>query len=660
MSIPSGFVNELLARVSLARVAGQHLNWDSRKSNPSRGDYWACCPFHEEKTPSFHLDDRKGFYYCFGCQEKGNAISFVRKIRNLGYRETIEVLAQFAGMTVPAFDIREAEAEKQRISLYEVCEKAADYFRKNLASQAGFAAREYLLQRGVAKEAQKQFEIGFASNERYQLTNHLQAQGISLNLLSDAGLTIVPDDGGAPFDRFRNRIIFPIRDLRDRMTAFGGRSLDPSARAKYLNSPETDIFSKGTCLYNHKAAQDALSAGQPLVIAEGYMDVIALSDAGISASVAPLGTSITEHQIRHLWRMADFPVLALDGDMAGFRAATKTMQLALPLLEPGKSLRFCFLPENKDPDDFLKEFGRSAMLALIEKSMRLDEFLWQNTLNKRSLDSPENRASFEAELLSCIATIRDISVRRQYNQQFRNRLFEFGRSRSSSRNGTKHRKTGGGPTRELRSTVLAAGRCGDGVDVYVRESTILGICLCVPDVIDRVRSRLEQIELTNGKLRQILDSILLIGLDEPIELSSFCEMAAKECGEHTINQLTSSKHLFLLRKNSDGSRTDIAGSELIKRAELMLTEELNKLDASRAAIQEMEEAARDAKEGAEIVSLSRFAETVAQRERARSGADHLLDHAWDSIPAENGVAMDKGAVNELDQLFRETQQANHR
>ena len=340
MSLPPGFLDELRSRVSISRVAERKVVWDKRKSNQAKGDMWAPCPLHQEKTASFHVDDRKGFYYCFGCHAKGDAIGFVQETENVGFIEAVEILAREAGMQIPARDPQAARQADRASRLAQATEAALGHFRLQLKTGAASEARAYLGRRGLDAATLDRFEIGFAPAARQATLQALTAKGIPEEDVIEAGIATRPDDGGAPYDAFRNRIVFPIRDTRGRCIGFGGRAMDPNARAKYLNTRETPLFDKGRALYNHAPARDAAGKGQPLIVAEGYMDVIALVRAGFEAAVAPLGTAITEEQLRLLWRVADEPIVALDGDAAGLRAAMRLVDLALPMLEAGKSLRF--------------------------------------------------------------------------------------------------------------------------------------------------------------------------------------------------------------------------------------------------------------------------------------------------------------------------------
>jgi DNA primase len=411
MSLPPGFLDELRNRLTLSDVVGRKVLWDRRKSNAAKGDFWAPCPFHQEKTPSFHVDDRKGFYYCFGCQAKGDAITFVKDIENVSFIEAVEKLARDAGIAMPehGHDPQAAERKDRLTRLAEVMEQAAQIFGLAFRSAAGQAAREYAAQRGLTAATLKRFEIGFAPDARHHLTQIFQKKGL-LDEAIAVGLLIKPEDGGAPYDRFRGRLMFPIRDPRGRCIAFGGRALDPNAQAKYLNSPETELFQKGRILYNHGPGREAAgkavdNAGGKtsgtaagLIVAEGYMDVVALVAAGFDQAVAPLGTAVTEDQLTLMWRMADEPVIALDGDEAGQRAAERLIDLALPKLLPGKSLRFCILPEGRDPDDLIRDEGPAAMRRALEAARPLVEMLWLRETGIEPLDTPERRAALDQRL----------------------------------------------------------------------------------------------------------------------------------------------------------------------------------------------------------------------------------------------------------------------
>ncbi|MBX2855364.1 MAG: DNA primase [Rhodobacteraceae bacterium] len=436
MAFPPAFLDELKTRSPLSDIVGRKVTWDARKSNPSKGDYWACCPFHGEKSPSFHILDREGFYYCFGCHEKGSVFDFVMKTENMSFPETVKMLASLAGMPVPEDDPRAAEREEKRRGLAEAMEAAVRRYRTQLGGARAEEARVYLAKRGLTPETIDRFEIGFAPNVRDGLTQELMEAGFSAATLIEAGLAAAPDPNRretTPYDRFRDRIMFPIRDPRGRCIGFGGRAMSTGKYAKYLNSPETPLFHKGRTLYNHGPARGAVGSGAPLIVAEGYMDVIALVQAGFEAAVAPLGTALTEDQLAHLWRMADEPVIALDGDSSGLNAAYRAAELALPSLGPGKTLRFALMPADLDPDDVLAKHGRGAMAQLIDGAIPLIELLWRRESASARLDAPERIAAFEEALRALAVRVGHEGVRKNYQFEFNRRRFELLRERNSSR-----------------------------------------------------------------------------------------------------------------------------------------------------------------------------------------------------------------------------------
>jgi len=481
MALPDGFLDELRNRISIAQVAGRKVVWDSRKSNPAKGDYWAPCPFHQEKTASFHVDDKKGFYYCFGCHQKGDALTFVRETENMGFMDAVELLAGEAGMQMPAQDPAAAARAARGKTLAEVMELAVQFTRLQLAASAGQAARDYLDTRGLSEATRKRFEIGFAPDSRTAMTQALAGKGVPIEDIVAAGLAIQPDDGSAPYNRFRGRIMFPIRDARNRPIAFGGRAMDPGARAKYLNSPETSLFDKGRALYNIGPAREASGKTGKLVVCEGYMDVIALAQAGIDHAVAPLGTAVTEDQLQMMWRVCPEPVIALDGDTAGLRAAHRVIDVALPLLEAGKALRFCLIPEGLDPDDLIRAEGASAMQALLDDALPMVALLWQRETEGHVFDSPERRAALDARLRGAIGQLRDPSLQGHYRdalKTYRQDLFRPANSGKPKGNtfrpgGTRRPAAPAGPTPGARQSLLAQQATASTSAARIRESAIL-------------------------------------------------------------------------------------------------------------------------------------------------------------------------------------------
>ncbi len=535
MSLPPNFLDELRNRVSLSQVVGRKVLWDQRKSNQGKGDMWAPCPFHQEKSASFHVDDRKGFYYCFGCHAKGDAISFVRETENVDFMEAVRILAAEAGMQMPARDAAAAKKAEKRDALSDITEAAVKFYRMQLGSAAAHAARAYLDKRGMAPETRERFEIGYAP-EGNALLAHLAQKGIAAEKVIEAGLAAKPDDGRAPYDRFRGRIMFPIRDPRGRCISFGGRAMDPNARAKYLNGPESPLFDKGRSLFNQGHAREAAGKGQPLIVAEGYMDVIALSEAGFQAVVAPLGTAVTETQLQMLWRIAPEPIIALDGDKAGIRAALRVIDLALPLLEAGQALRFAILPEGLDPDDLIKAKGAQAMQEVLDGAVPMVKLLWQRETEGKVFDSPERRAALDKALRAKIKAIRDLSIRRHYGdavQALREELFGT-RRQADARGGYQGgfqqrgewRGQGGGtwkprgkgkwppapvPAPTTKASVLAAG-AGPHTTERLREAVILATLICTPELIEEFEAQLERMDCPDAAMSAIRDGLLRIDL----------------------------------------------------------------------------------------------------------------------------------------------------
>lgn len=581
MSLPPGFLDELRNRLSLAQVVGRKVMWDQRKSNAGKGDFWAPCPFHQEKSASFHVDDRKGYYYCFGCHAKGDAISFVRETENVSFPEAIEILAREAGMPIPERDPRAQEKADRRSELIAVMEQAVQWYRLQLKTTAAAEARDYLARRGLSPAAQERWEIGFAPPGWEGLREALGAKGISNDLMLEAGLLKPSDKGKAPYDTFRNRIMFPIRDARGKAIAFGGRAMDPSDNAKYLNSPETVLFDKGRSLYNHGPAREAAGKGHPLIVAEGYMDVIALSEAGFPAVVAPLGTAITEDQLRLLWRTAPEPIIALDGDTAGLRAAMRAIDVALPLLEAGQSLRFALMPEGQDPDDLIRAQGAGAMRKVIDAAIPMVALLWRRETEDKVFDSPERRAALDKALREKLKLIKDPSIRTHYGEaikEMRAELFGARRPRSAGPSRGPWQK---GPQvlSTTKSSVLVS---AEGFEDHLREAVILAAILSTPSVLADFEGELERMETAEPTHRQLRDAILRHAHDAGGDLR---EAVSADIGGEVLEKLFAQSHVAI----SPAVRR--AGDAEVAR--LCLAEELAKLNARRSLPREIAEATED-------------------------------------------------------------------
>ena len=586
MNFSTAFLDELRSRASIVRVAGRKVVWDLKKSNQGKGDMWAPCPFHQEKTASFHVDDQKGYYYCFGCHAKGDSIGFIKETENLTFVEAVESLAQECGMELPRPDPQYKKKNDKRLELINVMELATEIYKQQLRSDKGAEARKYLSSRGTSDDSCSKFEIGFTLESSKSLFKKLKERGISSELIIQAGLSVQPDNGGEPFDRFRDRIIFPIRNIRGQCIAFGGRAMSQNAKAKYLNSPETELFNKSNTLYNFKAAREAMKRDTPLLVVEGYMDVIALDAHGFSTAVAPLGTAVTNAQLSLLWQISAEPIVALDGDSAGDRAADRLIDLALPNLEANKSLRFCILPEGQDPDDVLKISGVSRMKELIENSIPLINLLWKRETEGKVFDSPERRVALDKSLRDIIRLIKDKDLRTHYGKEFaalRSKLFYNTDNTASykftNKNYSQNNNTGLSFSNTKRSMIVAS----DDMEIRLRESLLLAVVIRYPRFISEFLNDLEALELKLLDNQNILTAILLsfpLSEDQNLEL-----MLSEKLGANKISNLFDLKYLKIapaLQSNSS--------DEKIRQT---IIAELTKIKARQGVEREVQEALED-------------------------------------------------------------------
>lgn len=641
MSLPPGFLDELRNRVTLSSVVGRKVTWDMRKSNQAKGDFWAPCPFHQEKSASFHVDDRKGFYYCFGCHAKGDALGFLKESENLSFMEAVEMLAREAGMQMPARDPQAAQKADRRTQLSEVMEEVVKFYRLQYRAGAGQMARDYVGQkRRLSDQAQDRWEIGWAPDSRNALLNTLKGKGVPPDLMVATGMIAKGEDGSL-YDRFRARVIFPIRDARGRAISLGGRSLDPNARAKYLNGPETELFDKGRNLFNHAPAREAAGKGRPLIVGEGYMDVIAMVEAGFSAAVAPLGTAITEDQLRLMWRISPEPIITLDGDTAGQRAALRVIDLALPLLEAGQGLRFAVLPQGLDPDDLLKQKGGPALQEVLDQALPMVALLWQRETEGQVFDSPERKAALDKRLRAALAKIQDPSIRSHYGEDIKDmrwQLFRQGRrparkpdspfgAPSGPRQGRSPKPFQAvEPLATTRASLLASG--DDEADMVQLRVSVVLVTLCLyPQLIDRHEAQIER---------------MVLGADHHVHLRQVVLTHAHDADPDTCATR-------LARAAGPALETLLAHPQIVIQphvrrlgdldcAEKCVAMELAKLAAHWGAELELREASEDI-EGLVDEGLTW---RVSQAARARRDAEKGPEAARaDGVKAANGVELDR-------------------
>lgn len=638
MSLPPGFLDELRSRTSLTQVVGRKVVWDNRKSNQAKGDMWAPCPFHHEKTASFHVDDRKGYYYCFGCHAKGDAISFVKDTENVGFMEAVEILAGEVGMPMPERDPKAQEKADRRTLLADVMEQAVQFFGLQLKTGAGAAARDYLARRGLDAQAVSRWELGFAPDGWQGLWDHLQGKGVEAELILAAGLAKPSTKpGGRPYDTFRNRIMYPIRDPRGRCIAFGGRAMDPNDNAKYLNSPETELFDKSRTLFNHAPAREAAGKGQPLIVAEGYMDVIALVQAGFGASVAGLGTAVTEHHLALLWRICDEPIIALDGDTAGLRAAMRLIDLALPLLEAGKSLRFAIMPEGKDPDDLIRDKGPDAVQAVLDQAIPMVQLLWRRETEGKVFDSPERKAALDKALREKIKLIRDPSIRTHYGQEIKDLRWQLFRPQRQSgpRRAWSPRGAPSAPTAGAKSSMLAAGGMAE---IRLREAVILATVLGTPDMQREFLHELEGMACLDPDHTRIRDAMVQHDCDAPQTLRDSVEQAI---GGAALENLHALRHVAICPSVRKPGDTELA--------RLTLAEEFAKLEAGRGLSEEIEDAEEDLSHYADEALTWRLREAAETRNRAMRSSGQGEKAEYDV--GANGARIDRDERNAFNDLL---------
>lgn len=507
MSFAPAFLDEIRARVPLAELIGRRTRLVKRGR-----EYSGLCPFHNEKSPSFTVNEDKGFFHCFGCGVHGDVIGFVMQSQNLGFLEAVEALAGQAGLEVPKATPQERERAVRQKTLGEVTEAACVFFQGQLQARAGAAARAYLERRGLDAAAIERFRLGYAPSGNGMLKQHLLGE-FPEALLLEAGLIGRKEDRDQSFDYFRDRVMFPILDRAGRVIAFGGRVMG-EAKPKYLNSPDTPLFHKGHVLYGLSWARAGMAKGADLVVTEGYMDVIAMHRAGFEGAVAPLGTALTEDQLAELWRLSAEPILCFDGDAAGQRAAARAQERALPLLKPGKSLRFAALPSGEDPDSLIGKFGAATLHGILGRAKPLAEMLWAAELAQRPVDTPERKADLRARLRARSSLIQDAGLAAEYQSFFKNCVYERLRPVWDKQGGGRS-KTGGraGPILSPQSDTVH--EVDHAALLRRREEVLVSLILHSPDLLDDIIEDFAEITFTANDLDKIRREIINVHASDP-------------------------------------------------------------------------------------------------------------------------------------------------
>lgn len=642
MRFESSFLDDLCDRVPISDVVGRRVAWDKRKTNVSRGDYWGCCPFHGEKTPSFHCEDQKGRYHCFGCGVTGNHFRFLMELEGLSFHEAVQQIADAAGVSMPAHDPQAAQREKERASLSDVMEMATAFYQEKLQSAEGAKARAYLRDRGLSGSTIATFRLGYAPDGNNALKQYLASKGVDKQQIEDCGLVVHGPTIAVSYDRFRDRIMFPILSAREKVIAFGGRAMSSDIPAKYLNSNETELFHKGRILYNfaraRRAAQGADGAGS-VVAVEGYMDVIALHQAGIQHAVAPLGTALTENQLDLLWRISPEPVLCFDGDEAGTRAANRAVDLALTGLQPGRSVRFAVLPDGQDPDDLVRAGGRAPLDAVLHSARPLADMVWMRETSAGVFDTPERRAALENNFKRITATISDENVRRHYVQDIRDRLSAFfensGSGSSGRRNGAPRgddkwqgfRNNGGragagragkAAKRHIISDKLARSTMVRGASALpaLRETFLVFTLINHPELLTSEFDEVGNIEFDNKQLTILLEQLLAMCSDGlSLEREAVLQRLYDQGHEQFIGQLSQQ-----IRYAREWTSTPQAALEDAYEA---FVQALALYKRSRALRQQKNELERDIGEATETGDLDAIPKLIQSLQSVQHEFDRL-------------------------------------
>lgn len=612
MKFPDSFLDEIRARLPVSSVVSRRVPLKRRGR-----EFVGLSPFNQEKTPSFTVNDQKGFYHCFSSSKHGDIFGFVMETEGLSFPEAVEKLAGEAGIPMPKPDPHYERAAKERLGLVEALEAAAAFFEAEFKAGGGREARAYTERRGLSAETIREFRIGFAPSSKDVLKANLIKRGFTEAQLLDAGLLVKPDDGRPPYDRFRHRLTIPIADARGRVIAFGARALDAATEPKYLNSPETRLFDKGSTIFNFARAREHAFERSELIVVEGYMDVIALHQAGFRHTVATLGTAFTERQMEQLWLLAPEPIICFDGDHAGEAAAARAIDRMLPMLREGHSFRFAFLPEGADPDDLVRNEGPAALARCLAAAQALIDVLWRRECTAQSLDTPERRAALEERLERLLATIANARVREHYRRDVKNRLWALWRE--SGRSGGAPATTG--QRQGARSGAQSGAKPG-AMPLPSAHGFAITIILALahhPWLLDHFAEEVAGLEIGQKQLAALLTLITRAIFAEPgITPAALAELMSKSTEGRAFDMLT---------RGSAFKRVAFLQPETpVVEVEEQFAELLFRWTTLKSLNQEVQDVALDLSEISET-DYEQF--TLLQQQVANAGLRHAADDAGD-------------------------------
>ena len=590
------FIDKLREKLSIVDIIGKKVNWDYKKTNVRSGTYWACCPFHNEKTASFKVDANKGLYYCFGCHEKGDTITFVMKNENLDFLKSIEKLAGEVGLTLPTTFGKSSQIIRSKSfnSILDVNKLASLYFTDCLKNTPSNSATLFLKNRISSSEMSDIFKLGYAPNKNKGLFNFLSNKGYEKDLIIKSGLCN-KNDKGEFYDRFRDRIIFPIHNSSYEIVGFGGRALSSSANAKYLNSPETEVFQKGKLLFNENNCKKNLN-GNDVIIVEGYMDVIALNKVGIKNCVAPLGTAVTLDQVNRIWRISKSPIFAFDGDISGLKALERLTYLVLPYISSEKTIKACILPQNQDPDDLISKFGKDSIKKLLQKPVPLLKILWDNVTREVEINTPEKRVQLESKLNFIVNQINERSLRFHYSEALKRlklELFSYNQKKNTKylnknefkfnyKDEPNNPKQNSLPSLNTRNSLIANANEPNLIESHFQETAIVLLLINHPSLLDKFLTKLNEINFINEDIEIIFKNLVELITSTLTRSDEMVEKLNNKLGKDIYNKLYSTGPLKihpLLNKVIS-----------IEEAESGLNEILNKKIARQFIEQELIEA----------------------------------------------------------------------